>query len=536
MRRIKFLNFPNTPIFYKNWIFIATIFLLPFICFWKVLSFEFFQDDYYFLWNAIYNPFVQIINFRHPGIPIEAFLLVPFFGLHQIVWEILGILLKGITAYLISIFLYKLTNSTRTGVLAGLFFAISYAGISIVGAFNYHGPAQVAIPLLIALIYLVKSIREDKKHFWKFVIFLIFAILPDPARTLPIFVMLPFFFFLFPMSKNMRAVQQFLLKFILVFFAVGIPLLATWYVVFSIGKGTQLEMFIKRMHTNPQNTIVQLKYVGNFFATMTNLFTEVVYGLQANGPGYETANYTRSFGIIGIGILLAGITSLFYYFRRKSRFFLLISFFIFWIYVFYLPNWLAEPRVSMTSQNHYLFLSSIGYICLIAYILSFIKKQWLLIVMCVSFILLNIYKDTTTLSLEFPYRSAATIDSTWHTVSKDVVKTAPHDIFLFTGNIMWLSNSIIFDGAYYFLLLKNDSNISDLPQLTFDETLVFDRLCSPTKRVSYYNSVISYSQVALSNIFAWEEKSPGILVNRTQQEREKLLLEAQQKNCHLLKQ
>lgn len=518
----------------NSWIFMILLLPLSLLSFWRVLFFDILQDDNYFLWNAFYHPFTNVVNFRHPGTPIETIFLAPFFGLHIVLWELLGIVLKVIVAYLSGIFLYKLTDSKLAGFLTGIFFSTSYAGMY---AINYYGATVTmftSILLLSSLLYLLKALKGNRKNYYYFCVFLIFSILPDPARALPIIFLLPFLPFLFPKSKKIVRFKKFLTYFLTAFFIFGVPLLMIWFVAFSIGKGTQLDIFLKGMQTNPRYMITKTKDIGNFFATMTNLFTEIVYGLQANPPTYATAKNTIIFEITGIGIFFMGIISFVYFLRSKSRFFAIFSFFIFWIYFFYLPNWVAEPRAAMDSQNYYLFISSIGYICLISYIFSFIKKKWLLFFLSACFVFLNIFKTNTQLSLQYPYRSSSYIELAWNIISKSVPKNEVNDIFLFSGNEYLLDNSIFQWGGYHYLLLRKNANESQIPQLTFDETLVLDRLCGPTKRTTYYNTVISYKQVSPSHVFAWETNSTKTLVDKTLAERKKLILEAQKQNCNLL--
>lgn len=534
MKRLNILS--RNYFFYNRWVFIILLLLLSLASFWRGLFFDFYQDDHFFLWNGFYNPFVQFINFKHPGTPLESFVLAHIFGLNQVLWQIFGIVLKIISAYLVGIFLYSVTNSKIAGFLAAVFFAVSYAGMYAINAFNYHLPAIIAIFILLSLIYLVKSIRESKQDIWKFVIFLIISILLDPARALPIFFLLPFFLFLFPKSKNRLFVKKFLIKFYLIILIIIIPLFVLWYFTFSIGEGSQLEILLRDTFTNPRYMILKTKYMGTFFATVANLYTELLYGLKPSLPLFETAYYSRIFGLAGAFIFFMGILSFIHFLRNKSRFFLIISFFIIWAYFFYLPNWISEPRVAMTSIKHYLFISSIGYVCLTAYLFSLIKKKWLIFLLSICFIALNIYRANNILTLLFPYRSAQLIEGAWETISRTVPRSEANYIFLFSGDTAWFNNSIFPGGAFHFLSLRKIANASYLPHFTYDKNFTVSRLCSSIKITIIDDKIISYPQVPLSHIFAWEVKfPPGLLEDRTQQVRKKLELEAQQKKCNILK-
>src|SRR5260221_12604451 len=117
-------TFINKHVFGNVWVYVPLLSLLSLINFWRGLYFYFFQDDFQFLWVGLYHP-LFFLTFRHPGTPLEAFFLAPIFGLHPLPWEVLGIGLKVCVAYLVGVFLYKITDSKKAGVIAAIFFSVA---------------------------------------------------------------------------------------------------------------------------------------------------------------------------------------------------------------------------------------------------------------------------------------------------------------------------------------------------------------------------------------------------------------------------
>jgi hypothetical protein len=508
----------------KRWLFLLLT-ILSFASFWKVLLFGFFQDDSYFLWNGLYDPFHEFINFKHPGTPLEALIFTHLFGLNPVLWGLFGIALRVFTAYLVGVFFSKLTKSRLAGLLSAIFFSVAYAGASVVTSMNYHLPALVAICLLLSLIYFLKSAGERENYFWQVIIFLCLGIMLDPARAIPVLCIPPFLLILLPKTKKTVSMKQFLIKYYIAFFAVGAPILAWWFFSFSLGNDAQIVHMLRAIYHNPQNMIKGTKTIGHFFASITNLFTDVVYRLQSDAPKYETSNYIRPFGAVGVGIVASSIVLFIRFIQKKSRPLGIIAFCIFWTYLFYLPNWIAEPRAPMTSQHHYQFISAIGYICLVAYSVSRIKKTQLLIFVSAAFILLNIYTSNTLLSLQLPYRSQALIEKAMRTITSTVPAKEANVVLLFSGDVHWFENSILWDFGPHFQLLTADSDRSRMPEVTTDEIFVVDRLCAPTKK---------YPQLPVSHLYAWNIVSAGVLMDTTQQTRDRLQFLASTRGCTTL--
>jgi len=501
-------------------VFITFLTLLSLASFWRMFSFNFFQDDYQFIWYALFHPLSHFLTFRHPGTPFEALILSWAFRLNPYPWEVIGLIMKVTIAFLIGIFLYKITNSRLSGFLASVFFAVSYVGLYGIDAFNYHVPFLAAIFILISLIFLAKSLQEDIKYFKFFVFSFLLSIFLDPARAIPTILLIPLFLFFFQKAKYFRQVKKSLTTSLIIFTLVGLPIITLWYIQATKNVSSQLEIFIKGMMTKPFYMITKTKDIGNYFATIANMFTDTISGLSVNPPKYETANYVRLWGILGFGLFLSWIAGFFFFFQTKRKSFGIISFLLLWTFLYYLPNWLQEPRAPMSSINHYLSISSVGYISLVAYLISLLKKRWLMGFLAIIFICVNIYKSNVFFSQQLPYRSATLAREAWNTLLKNAPESKKGNVFFFTGDSFWAGYSILSFGSYHFLISKNDPKQEDLPIMTNDE--------------GYVTSLFCDSQAKLSQIYTWYVKSPGQLVDITVEQRQKIIESAKHQNCKAL--
>lgn len=499
-------------------IFILFLSLLSFAAFWRILYFDFFQDDSIVLWSALYNPIVAIHPFqyfRHPGSLLEFFTFAYLFGKQAIWWQLFGIVTKIATSYLVGIFAYRLTKSGWVGTLSAVFFATSYIGMDSLDSPLMTVPVLVAIAILASLIYLMKALTENKKYIWHFLVYFIVSFLLDPGRAFPLLGIVPFFLFFFPKSANTDSVKKFLKSMYITFFVVGIPLFFSWYLHYASDYGIQ--KYLQLLFKDPK----KIKDIGNFLATVANAFTEPIYGLTLVTPFYEFADYARPFGILGIGLFVGMLGSFFLFLRKKSQRWLLISFFLFWAFAFYFPNWLAEPRAPMAAENHYLFISSIGIICLISFLVSSFHSKILLLIISFLFVAINIYKANVLLAAQFPYRSASYIEKAFQTM----VATVPHneagDVFLLKNGGVILQHALIPWGDIRYLLVRGDKNYSHMPFLTDDEPTVFSLVCPTSKK---------NAPVPLSHVFTWKQVQ-GVLVNQTQKERNTLEQMAEIKGC-----
>jgi hypothetical protein len=211
--------------------------------------------------------------------------------------------------------------------------------------------------------------------------------------------------------------------------------------------------------------------------------------------------------------------------RTKNRIFGILSFCIVWTCLFFLPNWIAEPRAAMTSQHHYQYLSAIGYVGLVAYGISSLKNKYLIAFAGAAFVILNMYKTNELFSLQLPYRSSARIEESMRVVLSGAPEKQTNVLFLFTGDVFWFENSFYWDLGPHFLLRTGDSEKSHMPEVTTDERVVVDRLCASTEK---------FSRLPVSHLYVWKVLSPGNLLDTTEYMRDKFVFLAKARGCSVL--
>ncbi len=522
----------NAHLAIKTTVYIAMLTALVFITFWQVLLFGFWIDDWPLLWGSLYHLPAIIRFFDHPISPIQFFILSHIFGTQSIFWYIYLLLLRVIVSYLVSIFAYKVTNSRLVGFLGGVFFACSYAGFQVVNTPSSSAPLVISIPLLLSLIMFIKFLQGNKKLIWLTGGFFAIAFLFDPARALAVCFIFPFLFLFLGKSipKQIKFFQRHILKIGLVGACIGIPLFLVYFLVFK--HDSQVAFAISGLFIHPLYILSKLNRVGNFFATIGNLFIGLVVPMKQNYM--DVGVYTRFFGIAGVIVFFLGIGSIYGYFKNHSKTMGLIGFFILWTFFFYIPNFLSEPRAPMAGPNRYLFLSSIGFVLLISYLISRIQKKWLVILLSTIFVLLNIYRAHALLAFSATFREAKIINTIWAEINKEVLPNSIDTIFIFSGEEPWLTQDVFYSQLGPFLLTrKTQNNFDSFPiVMRNDMTQVLSHLCNVSSFPSSQNVQIR-EQIPLSHVFAWEVVSPGVLINKTEIARNFYLQKAKENKCHL---
>lgn len=505
---------------------IECVILLSVICiasFWKILTFGFWIDDWGLLWGSLYNPSSLLRFFDHPGSPLMFYTLSHIFGLNSVPWYIFLLCIKVLTAYLVGLFLYKFTNSKIAGVIGAIFFTASYAGYQAIDAPSSSTAALVGVFLVLSLIYFIDAFTKHKKYFLVSFLFIALSFFLDPGRAIPMVFIVPFLLLFFPRTKEIIVIQKLLAKIFLIAIVIGAPLFIFWFTHFKH------DSQIGRLFQHPIYFITKIDRIRNLFASIGNLFIGLIYPVKENE--IDVSVYSPIFGVSGIILLFIGIGTFINFLRKKSKTIGIISFFIFWVFIFYLPNFLSEPRAPMAGPNRYLYLSSIGFIYLIAYLLSKLHKRLVVIGLSGLFVLLNIYRANSILSWQSSYRQASVINNMWSTIDRDVPKNEVNDIFIFTGQQPWLQQNLDFSVYYPFLIKRKfHANYSEFPIVTRDEKTILTYLCSNGK-IQIGSKFYQKTQIPITHLYAWQVKSPGVLVNISAEERKYFSEKAKEKVC-----
>lgn len=496
-------------------LFFLILLALSFGEFYKILLFDFWVDDWYLLWGSLFHLPSTYWYYNHPGLPIEFFIVGRFFGTHVVLWQVFGITLKAVVAYLVGIFIYQLTRSKLAFFLSSVFFAVSYVGLETLYSPIMNVAALASIPLLLSGIFFIRYLRGKKNNVKLSIIFFLIAFVFDPARVLPSLLLIPFISILIRGERRQFTINKDLLIKLVSIGITGILIFSLWFLMFE--SSSQIAIAMKGLFTHPAITLSKINRIGNFFAAIGNLFIGLVTPMTQNEQ--NTGVYSRYYGIVGLVLFFLGFVSWAVYIQKKTKVWGVIGFFILWTYLFYFPNWLSEPRAPMAGPHRYLFISSIGFCCLIAYLVSKSKKNLFIVFCSLLFILLNIWRTNSILAWQETYRSYNIVENIWQTVNNDVPKGEIHDIFMFYGYQPWLHQIVDLSGSAPFMLRRNLQRTSEFPLVTRDTDKVLIYLCSsPTK-------------LSLSHIYAWTIGKNGEITNVSNQERNTLANLAQGKNC-----
>ena len=502
---------------FVNLVLVTSIICLTIAGFWRVLTFDFWIDDWYLIWTSLYNFSGGHWYFNHPGLPLEFYVLSHVFGLQVLWWEIVNLLLKIIVAYLVGIFMFELTRSKKIQFLSSLFFAASYLGFEAIDSPIMNVAALVSIPMLLSIIYFIKSLQGKISFLLYSLIFLGVAIILDPARMIPLFILFPLLLFHFPKNSNVKLVIKYLKRVFIVGLVIGLPLFALWFWHFE--SNSQIGHVLYSIFSDNFSVLRKINRVGNLFATIGNMWSGLLYPLPQDPQ--NAGVYIRWVGWIGIAFFLSGLISFVQFIKTKKKVVRAIAFFILWIFLFYLPNWFSEPRAPMAGPHRYLFISSIGFCCLVAYLVLQLKNKWLVVLISGIFIGLNLFQANRILTWQATYRSKTVVENVWNTVVRDVHFNNTQLIFVFYGEEPWLHQIVDLSAASPFVLKKHLGKSVPAPLFTRDPKVITAYLCSNTNK----------QQISLSDIYAWNITKNGGIENISQTVRSSMVLYAKQQGC-----
>lgn len=517
---------------YNFFFWILAIIFLSFASFWRVFSFGLWKDDWALIWASLSNTYYYHGYFNHPGTPLEFFLLSKLFGTQAFFWQSFGFLLHIFVSLLVGIFLEKLTNSKKVGMLSGIFFAATPIGLETIYFPSTQVIALAAIPFLLGLIYFLQLLSNStRKNLFASLFFFLLALFLDPPRILPIIFLLPLVLFLKPQTKTIQTYKKFFLFFypiIFIFLAVAI---SWWFTRYSLD--TLIGKIIARHALTLGFIFSKLHDFGHFFATIANLCIGLMYSIQQDNQ--NVAQYSRFFGYFGFAIFLLTLFLCFIWIKSKKYFAGLTIFFLGWMFLFYFPNWVSEPRAPMALAHRYVFLSGIGFIGLVAYFVAKIQNKLLYFFAVLFFLFLNIYQANRLLFLQSTYRNNTVIANMWEKVNADVATNDKNSIFMFFGKEPYLTQDIYLSGAMPFAYLRKDfTDPTQMPILTQNATQVLLYLCQPNQKIiNLYFVAYEKKKISLHHVYAWHIANGGTLINISQKERKILQGLAAKTDCKI---
>ena len=490
--------------------FILLIVILSFAGYWRIFEFTFWKDDWWLLWSGLYNV-AGLRDWLHPGTPIEFMILSSIFGTHPFLWQLTGFILHVCVSLALAAFVRTLVENQKVGILAGLFYAASFAGMDAVGWPSAHVVLFVSLMLLVGLRYFTMYVRS-RTHLSLTIalLYICIALVFDPFRTLPVFLILPLIIkIIAPKDKT----------FFTRFFQVELltMMVILWAVVSVLGYhivGSQLVTHITGYIQNPVQLLRHIYIVGNYFNSIANLLFGWVIRFPEDG---STGIYSSFWARIGFFVFCVTTGIAYAYIKYSRRLIGIILFGLSWMFIFYLPNWMFEPRLTMGGTHRYMVLSAVGFIALVSYLVSQLKDRVILISVSFIFITANVFMANYFWVQAAHYRSAKHITAFWRQIDSDVPEKLTRIIFMFSGEDPTKTYGLSLSGPYPYAFNRHIINRVDLPIVTEDR--------------DYLDKLICEEEIPLNHIFSWSVTNEGQITNRSSRDRLTLLIHALDHDC-----
>jgi len=465
------------------------------ISFGLALRFAFWRDDWGFFWGAYNNDRSLLTYLFHPGTIAEFVLMSKLVGSNVVWWNAGGLILKLLASISVYRFFRLLTKSERTGKIAGLLFATTPVGLESVGWSAAH---VVLLDVLFTswaciyvLLYLEKKQLRDLIYA---VLFTGFALLSDFVRESPIFVI----YFLFIVLYHPEIQIQKLKK-------IGIALGVAAVSVFGFLMVANFHMF---MATRIMEAIVRhgwdiMFYIRKSFLAFSVFFTSVgnmdIGWLVGSRDAVGFSDPSMWMVLAGMVPGLAIVYLLRKHTKQKNAI-LLLS----WMYLFCIPNWIFNIITTPGYTNRYLVLSSVGYVGLLAVVLSSVRHDTLRRIL---FGILLIVQMGITISVHKTYetfRSETIFEQLTSRMDQDVPKKEKQYLFLVTGDAPGLKDGLFMSGQMPYVNKRDIKTREGFPVFADSLDTALSYLCGTVATHSAVLERVAIVQpLSISDVYAW---------------------------------
>lgn len=499
----------------KYWLFffVIIILLLTLASFWRSLDFYFWRDDWD-LWS-IQHYFWKILKVHsHPGTWVSRALLYHVFGWNHVAWQSLGLVLRIFASLAVSLLIFGISKSKKSAILAGIFFATSILGMeTVTWASVYIIPMVIILDCLGFYTWILFVERRFCKYAVISILLIIFASLGDPGRAIFIVPMIALWEILYWWISSKRETLLRLL------FRVGLFTLSSVLfirILLTILYGSSISLW-----DNIKYIVSDSKSFATFFASIGNL---LLGWLQSPGGG-DLNQFA-----LPIIIFLSSV-GLYLVFFKKSRFGTVLLLLTLWIPVMYIPNWLANKFLVVPPTDRYLAVSAVGYLGILALLVSAISVKWLMYLVALSFVFINIKTANEVLISESSFRSYKIIEPYFDQIEREVPKGEKNSIFMYLGNDNAKYVNLDWSGSTPFGIKRRLTKYEDFPIFTNDNGLILKLLCEDhVYRPTMFDWIYQEKQIPISHLHAWELNG-GVLKNVSIEKREKFRKDAMLNNC-----
>lgn len=467
---------------YKNWlIYLLLIGLLSFLSFYPAFHFSFIIDDWYQLWGVFYDHSIieHYIYSQAPNVGYEFLILAPIFKFNPFYYQIIGFLLKIIGSVFTSFLIFYLTSSKKIAFYAGLIFAASAIGNETFTRISAQNSALLIPTISLGVIFWIqagKAINFSYKYILA-ILFIALSIIGYPGTGIMVIPVI----FLYILLSFIQSPVRLTKKVIIPVFVLMLVLVASKIYVGPglADRSINLSDHISFVLQHPFSTTTNfLASIGNLMLGWFIPFDESYISLTSANFLTQIAGYILVFSTILIGIK---------YWQKKTESLKICLVFLLWVFLFYFPNWFTQTHyvkggVISSVSNRYLAISSIGFIGLIAYLISHIKPKYQLITLLIV-IGLNIWTSENGLVKSLVYRSQTQQDYLYNLIDQDLPKgDEKTDLLLFLGNDWLKVIELDWNGFYPLAVKRNIQKTGDFPTIVSSIEQAKTMLCSASPK------------------------------------------------------
>jgi len=358
-----------------RWHHLLLLGLVVAIVYLNSLENTFHYDDYHSLLENIYirklsnipDYFVNAQTFSSkPGVKMVRPLLIASFAINYALteynawsWELVNILIHLLNVLLVYLFLVHLTGSYKFSVLSSLVFALHPTNTEAVNYINCRSTLLVSTFMLLSLYGFVRSILT-RSRVWLVLTFVFFALgflFKEEAIVIIALALVIDVLFLWP--KGPKNIFERLLYFYLPFLVV--------IVIYFFYRQDMMGVWVQT--NRPRSFLVNLTTESRVIVRYFNL---LVWPIHLN-TSYDVEEFTSlikdkvGFAILYLGAWLAAAV----YLWRKFPVFTL---FVLWFFITLAPT--ALIPLNATMNEHRLYLPSLGFGVLLAYVLMKMGKDF----------------------------------------------------------------------------------------------------------------------------------------------------------------
>lgn len=460
------------PLFSKKLAFLVILIIVVYLSLWQAIYFDFWRDDWGQIWAAIYKPELLLKEWvairLHPGSAIQQLFLAKIFGFNSYYWQITGLFLKVVNSLLIGLMFLGITKSKKAAILSSLFYASSPVGLESYVWISANTSALLILFLCPGIYYWVTR-QRSKRRLLLAIAFLNLAICVSPGRG--IFILcLVFLYELFEFFKKKELKNKLLTKvtpFLILLFTVIINFrLLNASNTFNIGNPFVLIV----------RTISNAILANNLITSLGGLVIGWVLPIEETGSllmqRYTVINsfFISLLWLFGFIFLISLSLFLFYFFIKREGRNNSVLFFLIWAIGFFVPNFIFDSHLNPAPSHRYLTISSIGVVCILAYLLKNAGKVKILFAAIIIFA--GIINSNRILYEQNKYRSKAIVEGIWNEIDNFIPKGEKDIIFVFTGSDFKRRYILDWSGSVPFGIKRNIKEEDAFPIVVSENELI----------------------------------------------------------------